>query len=177
MAYGWEGEKVRLAPLDKQRHLENVVRWLNDPETTERTLVGDFPLGRLAEEEWFDLRCKPSETDIVFAVETLAGEHIGLSGIHRIDFRHGVGHTGTLICSGKRRQGFGIDSIRVRSDYCFRVLNLRLLLSEVLDGNEASYRALTRAGYRDVGRIPQRYWKRGAYRDAILLAYPRDAGG
>jgi len=23
MAYGWEGDMVRLAPLDKERHLEN----------------------------------------------------------------------------------------------------------------------------------------------------------
>jgi hypothetical protein len=41
MAYGWEGEKVRLVPLDKERHAENRFAWLNDPEVTVWTLTGD----------------------------------------------------------------------------------------------------------------------------------------
>ena len=44
MAFGWEGSKVRLVPLDKARHLENAVLWLNDPKLTAWTLIGDFPL-------------------------------------------------------------------------------------------------------------------------------------
>ena len=34
----------------------------------------------------------------------------------------------------------------------------------------ASLRAVQKAGYREVGRIPGRYWKRGAYRESIQLA-------
>jgi RimJ/RimL family protein N-acetyltransferase len=32
---------------------------------------------------------------------------------------------------------------------------------------------LLRAGYREVGRIPRRYFKRGAYRDLLLFALER----
>jgi hypothetical protein len=34
MAYGWEGEAVRLVPLERGAHLENALRWFNDPEIT-----------------------------------------------------------------------------------------------------------------------------------------------
>jgi len=35
-------------------------------------------------------------------------------------------------------------------------------------------KAQQKCGYREIGRIPNRYWKRGAYRDAILFAIARE---
>ena len=42
MSYGWEGDKVRLVPLDKDRHLENALRWFNDPTITAWLETGDW---------------------------------------------------------------------------------------------------------------------------------------
>lgn len=178
MSSGWEGEKVRLVPLDKARHFENFLRWLSDPEVTARTLIGDFPIGRLAEEAWFD-RCTAADpmvaNDVAFAIETLDGTHIGSTGIHMIEWRHGAAKTGTLIgpaeCRGK---GYGTEVVRLRTRYAFDVLGLRLLLSEVFDDNVAMIRVLEKAGYRKVGVIPRRFWKRGAYRDSLTFAIYRD---
>jgi len=178
MTVGWAGAKVRLVPLDRARHLDNALTWLNDPEVTAWTLVGDWPLGRLAEEAFFDglLRQDPHAppADIVFAVEALGGEHIGFTGLHRIDWRNGVALTGTVI--GRRDlwgSGLGTDTVRVRSAYAFTVLGLRLLLSEVFADNRASLHMLARTGYREVGRIPGRYFKGGSFRDVVLLAFAR----
>jgi RimJ/RimL family protein N-acetyltransferase len=174
MAYGWEGERVRLVPLDKERHLANAVAWLNDPEVTAWTLVGDYPITRLWEEAYFDGAMKGDPSAITLAVEMLAGEHIGFTGFHKIDYRDGVATTGAIV--GRKElwgQGLGSEIVRVRTHYAFAVLGLRLLLSEALDGNEASIRMLRRNGYREVGRIPRRYFKRGAYRDALLFALER----
>lgn len=174
MIVGWCGEKVRLIPLDKPKHLPSLVIWLNDPAITAWMCRGDFPLTRLAEEEWFDAASKVDEKNVTFAIETLDAEFIGITGINNLDFRHGTGATGSLI--GRRDlwgQGFGTDSIRVRTRYAFDVLGLRLLLSEVMDGNAGSLRALEKAGYQRTGRTPARWWKRGAYRDAISMAYLR----
>jgi len=113
-------------------------------------------------------------TEVTFAVETLAGEHVGFTGLHRIDYRHGVAFTGSLI--GRTDlwgQGLGTDLARTRTRYAFEVLGLRMLLSEALAENEASVRMLKRCGYTEVGRIPRRYFKRGAYRDALLFAIER----
>jgi RimJ/RimL family protein N-acetyltransferase len=177
MAEGWEGEKVRLVPLDRGRHLENALRWLNDPEVTAWTLVGDLPVARLAEEEFFDrvMKSDPLQsTEVHFAVETLAGEHLGFSGVHRIDWRNGFATTGTVL--GRRDlwgQGYGSDAAKLRNRYAFEVLGLRLLISEVMAENVGSLRMLLKAGYREAGRIPGRYWKRGAFRDTVLLVAER----
>ncbi len=170
MAYGWEGEKVRLVPLDKAKHLENALAWINDPELTEWTLIGDWPMTRLAEEDFFDKAMRDTEKELHFAVETLAGEHIGFSGLHRIDWKNGVATTGTIL--GRRDlwgQGYGSDATRVRTRHAFERLGLRMLLSEVMADNAGSLRMLQKAGYREVGRIPRRLWKRGEFRDVVLL--------
>lgn len=175
MAYGWEGERVRLAPLDADRHLENYLVWLNDPEVTEWLLIGDFPLTRLIERDWFDRAERGSGDQLHFAIETLDGLHIGTSGLHDIDYRHGTCATGTIIGTKELwGKGLGTDATRVRARYAFEVLGLRRMMSSVLDGNERSLRMQQAAGYEVVGRIPGRYWKRGAYRDEILTCLTRE---
>lgn len=174
MIRGWEGELVRLVPLEKERHLENALVWMNDPETTLWTLMGDLPLTRLAEEQYFEQAGRQDDT-VSFAVETLAGEHIGFAGLHKLDWRHGVATSGTII--GRRDlwgRGYGSDAARVRTRYAFEVLGLRLLVSEVMADNAGSLRMLHKAGYREAGRLPRRYWKRGAYRDAVLMVAERE---
>jgi RimJ/RimL family protein N-acetyltransferase len=174
MAYGWEGELTRLVPLDKEKHLENALKWLNDPEVTEWLLIGDFPITRLAEEDYFDSAMRAGGSEVAFAIETLDGEHLGFSGMHGVDFRHGVAKTGTVLgAKEKWGKGFGTDAAKVRARYAFEVLGLRLLTSSILEGNERSMKMQLKAGYREVGRIPKRYWKRGAYRDEILTCLER----
>ena len=177
MIRGWEGEKVRLVPLDSGKHLDNAVLWLNDPQVTAWTLVGDWPLTRLAEKAYFERLELGGDREVGFALETLGGDHIGFAAIHDIDLRHGSGRTGMFVGLPQLwGQGYAGDAIRVRTRYAFEVLGLRLLLSEVIDGNTASLRMLQRAGYQEVGRIPRRYFKRGAYRDAVLFALERQEG-
>jgi [ribosomal protein S5]-alanine N-acetyltransferase len=177
-ACGWEGEKVRLVSLDKTAHFANCVRWLNDPAVTRWTLLGDLPLTRIAEEQFFERVCHPGPEphELVLAIETRGevAEHVGVTGLHAIEWRHGVAQTGLIIGRSQLwSRGLGGDAMRVRTRYAFEVLGLRLLLSQVFAENAASLRALAKVGYREVGRIPQRYWKRGAWRDLVLLALPR----
>lgn len=83
--------------------------------------------------------------------------------------------TGTFI--GEKSlwgQGYGTDAARVRIHYAFEVVGLRMLLSGTLQGNERSYKMLTNAGYKEYGRVPKQYWKRGAYRDYILMAISKE---
>jgi RimJ/RimL family protein N-acetyltransferase len=174
VSFGWQGAMTRLVPLDPRRHLENALRWLNDPEVTAWTLVGDWPLSRFAEEEFFRHAARPSAEEVFFAVEDLGGEHLGFTGLHRLDLRHGTATSGTVL--GRRDawgKGNGTDVARVRAHFAFEVIGLRQLHSEVFAENAASLRMLHKAGYREVGRLPGRYWKRGAWRDVVLMVLPR----
>ncbi|HSL16362.1 MAG TPA: GNAT family N-acetyltransferase [Methylomirabilota bacterium] len=170
MAYGWEGARVRLVPLDRARHLDNALSWFNDPEVTAWLETGDWPLTRGAEEEFFRAAERPDKGNVQFAVETLDGEHVGFSGLRSIDWQSRVAVSGSVI--GRTDlwgRGLGTDSARVRSRYAFEVLGLRLLIASVIADNSRSVGMLTAAGYREVGRVPGRYWKRGAWRDQAIL--------
>lgn len=177
MAFGWESKRIRLVPLDADRHFDNCYRWVNDPEISEWLLIGDFPLSRLAEKEWFESIQKQTGNprDIVLAIELLDGTHVGQSGIHGIDWRNGFATTGSFIGdTDYQNKGYGTEAAQLRAWYCFHVLGLRLLRSEYLDGNVRSKRMQEKTGYVEVGRIPQRFWKRGAYRDDVATVLSRE---
>ena len=175
MGYGWEGELVRLVPLDREKHLDNAQRWVNDPEITHNLLIGDFPMTKLAEAEWFDRMSQRGEKEVALAIELLSGEHIGFSGIHAINWKDSTAITGTLIgVQDQWGKGYGSDAARVRTRYAFEVLGLRYLISAVLEGNDRSLAMLKKAGYVECGRYPKRIWKRGRYVDEILLYMTRE---
>ncbi len=175
MIQGWKGELVRLVPLERDKHFENALNWINDPEVTAWTLGGDFPISRLAEEEWFSRASGSSRDEITFAIETLDGDHIGFSGLHKINWIHGEVETGSLI--GRKDlwgKGYGSDAAKVRSHYIFHVLGLRLARTAYMEGNEGSRRMQEKAGYVECGRWPKRFWKRGEHRDEVLMVLTLD---
>ncbi len=179
MPFGWEGEKIRLVPLEKERHFDNCIRWLNDPDVTAWLLTGDFPITRLAEQDFFDRCARPGDqaTDIVFAIERRddTEEHVGMCGLHNINHRHGVGVAGITI--GRPQlwsRGLGTDAFRTLVRYAFDVLGLQLILSEAFAENERSVRLHARCEFEAIGMTPRRYWKRGAYRDIINYCRLRD---
>lgn len=175
MGFGWQGNLVRLAPLDVDKHLDHAVQWLNDPEVSRWLLIGHKPITRLAERDWFERQSKSADRDIVFAIETLDGKHVGFSGLHGISWRHGTATTGTVI--GRREdqeKGYGRDAARTRARYAFEVLGLRMIYSGVYEGNERSLRMLKSAGYEECGRLPKKFWVRGAYVDEVLMVLMRE---
>lgn len=158
-----------------EKHLPNCIAWMNDPEVTQCLLMGDFPMTQMAERDWFERMSKDNSTDIVFAIETLEGEHIGQSGIHGINYRHGYATTGTILGrSDLWGQGFGTDAAMVRARYCFDVLGLRVLYSSILEDNPRSLAMQKKVGYEVYGTCPKKYWKRGKFRNEILTVLTKE---
>ena len=130
----------------------------------------------IAERDWFVKVSAHDRSDVYFAIETVEGKHIGMSGIHRIDWRNRFGTTGTIIGDVKEwGKGYGTEASMLRAYYAFEVLNLRMLLSGYLDGNEGSRIMNDRVGYVECGRVPQQLWKRGQYRDHVQTLLTREA--
>ena len=175
MAIGWPGEKVRLVPLEFERHFENCYRWINDADVSEWLALGDLPMSRLAEKEWFEKAQVATETQIHFAIETLDGRHVGNSGLFRISRAHGTAMSGSLIGEFEDRgKGLGTDATKVRAWYGFHVLGLRQLYSEYFGGNEPAKRMQEKVGYVEWGVRPAAFWKRGAYRDLVETVLTRE---
>ena len=164
---GLKGAKVRLVPPDKHAHLENSIRWLNDPEVTEYLLM-TTGVTRGMEEEWFD-RVQKRDTDFVWAILDDQDRHIGFTGIHRINWRLRLGGTSTVI--GEKdawRKGFGSDAMRVRTRFAFETMGLHRLESEARIDNIASQRALEKAGYRREGIARKKLFIGGQWYDTVV---------
>ncbi len=175
MTYGLEGKKVRLMPLDYDRHFENALRWINDLTNTEWIGTPDFPMSRMKEKEWFEARCMAERDEANWAIETLSGEHIGFSNLFRINFINGTAESGSLIGEASYRgKGYGSDAARVRAWYAFECLGLQTIYSSYFEENEISAKMQEAAGYEIWGRQPNAAWKRGAYRTVIHTFLTRD---
>jgi diamine N-acetyltransferase len=151
---------------------ETFVRWLADLEVT-RTLLRIFPPSIEGEHEWIE-RVGKSEQDLMWGLE-YEGRLVGTTGLHNIDWLNQHATTGTMI--GDRSawgKGIGGETMRLRTQYCFTQLPLRKLMSSYLDGNEASARAQSAAGYREIGRRRESYFRDGRWIDEVLTEVMRE---
>lgn len=160
--------------MDKEKHLETALRWVNDPNVTRHLAIGQRPMTRQDEEAWFDNVGK-SPTEVSFAIETLDGTHIGQSGIHRIHWVNRNAVSGSFIGDPDLRgQGYGTEAAILRSRYAFETMNLRQLFSEYLEGNNASRKMQEKVGYKQYGNRPETTFKDGRYLDVIETVLTRE---
>lgn len=165
---GLRGERIRLVPLDADRHLENYVRWFNDPEVT-RYLLRNLPLTRLDERAFFERPTSSPPSDVVWAIHDEDDRHIGGTGLHRIDWLHRSATSGIVIGEkGAWGRGYGAEVMRVRTRWAFEELGLRRIESSCFAENVASATCLERAGYTRIGVARSAYWRGGQWHDAIL---------
>lgn len=161
------GKITNLRPFEKA-DIPRLTRWVNDPEIRQYILK-TYPQTEKQEEEWFN-KLGSTDTDIVLAVETKDGTHIGSMGIHKIDWRNGVATTGALI--GEKEywnRGFGTDAKMQVLDYLFNTLAIRKVCSDVIEYNERSLQYSLHCGYAIEGRRKKHIFKHGKYQDVINL--------
>jgi RimJ/RimL family protein N-acetyltransferase len=165
------GKIARLRP-PRPDDLDTMIRWFEDMEVT-RFLELRHPPSLGFETEWLDKMGRdPNE---VYWVVEHEGRAVGGTGIHAIDWKHGIGITGTAI--GDRAawgKGLGGELMRLRAEYAFTQLPLRKLRSMYVEGNEASARAQAACGYRQVGRYRAERFVDGRWVDIILTELMRE---
>src|SRR5947207_11963118 len=149
-----------------------MITWFDDLEVT-RFLKIQNPPSLDSEKEWLDRMARDADA-VFWAVEHM-GRMVGGTSIVKIDWKHGIGTTGTAI--GDKTvwgKGLGRELMQLRADYAFTQLPLRKLRSMYIDGNEASARAQAACGYSQVGRYKAERFVDGAWRDLILTELMRD---
>lgn len=165
-----EGKNVILRPLEKETDLLKAVRWMNNDEV--RYFIARYlPVSRDEEGDWFD-GLKNREKDIVLAIEMKkTREFIGVIGIHRIDFHNRTATTGTVI--GEKKfwgKGYGTEAKMLLLRYAFEELNLHKICSGAIEYNKRSLAYSKKCGYRVEGVLKKQFFKKGKYRDEVLLA-------
>jgi RimJ/RimL family protein N-acetyltransferase len=165
---GLPGERVRLVPSEPGQHLENALRWFNDPETTARLAVFNG-LTRQQAEEFFKKVGSPRDKDLHWAI--LAGDlgHIGFIALHQIDGAMRSAAGGLII--GERAawgKGFATDAVRVRTKFAFEQLGLHRIDGHTF--NPAMRKVYEKAGYKLEGVARERLWRDGRWHDTYLYS-------
>jgi ribosomal-protein-alanine N-acetyltransferase len=164
------GSQFRLRP-PRTEDAEAMISWLEDMEVTAR--LGRRFVPSLEWERGWLQRTAEEPDSIVWAIEH-EGRSVGTTGIHAIDWANQHGRTGTLI--GDRSlwgRGIARELMQLRAGFAFTQLPLRKLKSAYLEGNEASARAQRAAGYREVGRLREEFFRDGRWLDHILTELQR----
>jgi RimJ/RimL family protein N-acetyltransferase len=165
---GLRGERVRLVPSEPSEHLENALRWMNDPDVTARL---DHILGvtRRQEEAFFERITTQRENGLHWAILTEDLGHVGFIGLHQIDWRRRTAVGGIVL--GERRawgRGIATDAVRVRSRFAFEQLGLHRVEGHTI--NPAMRRVYEKCGYQQEGVARQKVWRDGRWHDAFLYA-------
>jgi [ribosomal protein S5]-alanine N-acetyltransferase len=165
---GLRGERVRLVPLDRTLHLENALRWMNDPEIT-ASLDLNLGVTRRQEEAFFDRMEGPNDNDFVWAVLDDQEQHVGFIALHAIHWRHRSA-TGGLVLGERSAWGRGLatDAVRVRTRFAFDQVGLHRVEGHTI--NPAMARVYEKAGYRHEGTLREKVWRDGRWHDAEVYS-------
>jgi RimJ/RimL family protein N-acetyltransferase len=165
---GLRGERVRLVPAEPSAHMENALRWMNDPDVT-TTLDVNAGVTRRQEEAFFDRIASQRENELHWAIETEDLGHVGFIALQQINWRARSALGGLVL--GDRRawgRGFATDAVRVRTRFAFEQLGLHRVEGHTI--NPAMRRVYEKCGYRHEGVARQKLWRDGRWHDADLYA-------
>jgi RimJ/RimL family protein N-acetyltransferase len=169
---GLRGDRVRLVPPDRRLHLDNALRWLNDPEVT-ATLEFNHGVSRGEEEAFFDRIESAREPDLVWAVLDEARRHIGFTGLHGLHWRRRCA-TGGLVLGERDAwgKGYATDTVRTRTRFAFGQLGLHRVEGHTF--NPSMRRVYERCGYTLEGVQRRKFWRDGRWHDVALYAILED---
>jgi len=153
--------------------LDSISQWVNDPEIT-NTLSDVFlyPHSRNESETYLNviMEGKSSTKSFVIA-EKDSLEYIGQIDLFNLDWKNRFAVMAIVI--GKKEylgKGYGSEAIRVLQKFAFEELNLNRIELDVYDYNARAYKCYLKCGYKEEGRMRQKLFKNGRYRDVIRMA-------
>jgi len=113
------------------------------------------------------------ENTIFFIIEKKDGTKIGHIG----GWTRGRGRTmeiGFALLPNERRKGFGTEAIQMMIDHLFMTRDIARIQTSTDTKNEASQKALEKAGFTKEGMMRKSWYMRGEYRDHYLYSVLRE---
>ena len=165
------GQKVRLRPIERD-DLPRFVKWFGDPDVR-RHLALSLPFSLAQEERWFEglLGRLERQEEVLLAIETADGVHIGNVGLHAIDWQNRSTELGIAI--GEKAywdQGYGTDAVRTLLGLAFRTMNLHRVFLRVDAENTRGIRCYEKAGFQRDGILRDVVFKEGGYKDQYIMS-------
>ena len=168
----FEGKLVNLRPLETG-DLERMFTWINDQETIQY-LAARYPISRTEEERWLTSRPAADFANMVLAIETKDGVHIGNCGLHEGQPENRKASLGIVIGDKDYwSNGYGSDAIVTLLRFGFYEMNLNRVWLHVYEFNERARACYKKCGFVEEGRLRQNAYQEGRYIDTITMGILR----
>ncbi|RTQ52237.1 N-acetyltransferase [Hymenobacter gummosus] len=183
LRHAYESENLLLRPLQPTDLDEHFLSWFQDED-----LMRFYTNSRqqhTRESLWQNIsQGAAAGTSHTFAiVERAVGQCIGTIKLGPINHDHRISDLVVLI--GDRRfhgRGLAVEAIRLGNALAFEEFDIRKLFGGMFETNQSSYKAYTRAGWVEEGRLKGHYLVDGQPVDRLLVAcfnpryFPEGAG-
>jgi ribosomal-protein-alanine N-acetyltransferase len=170
-----ESDRLYFRALTASDAEGNYLSWMNDSEVTQYLESRFQP--HSAESLKAFIHANSDSSDLVFCAIVLKHDHrhignIKLGPIERVHQRADVGLIiGEKECWGK---GYGTEAYKLMVEHAFLNLNLHKVTAGAYVANEASVKALQRAGFTEEGRRRAHCFLDGQYTDVLLFGVLKD---
>lgn len=165
-----EGQRIRLRAFEAG-DLDAEHAFVNDYDTLLDMMGGiPFPSSISDEQQWLGQQTSYTRGEYQFAIEDGEGYLVGRCGVTRLDWKNRVAELAIMIGAPYRRRGYGQEAMELLCDFCFQEMNLHKLKVSVLAVNEAAVRCYERCGFVREGVLREEIFRRGEYRDVVMLA-------
>jgi len=176
----FEGERIRLAPIEPEKDAETISKWTHDPDYLRltspdpaRPIAPSVMKKKLEEQE---KEIEKEKNQFHFAIRAKSDDRlIGLVSLAWIQWTHGVG-TLRLSIGGlaDRGKGCGSEAMKLILRYAFDELNLHRIGANTFEYNTGALRFLERHGFVVEVRRRQALNRDGRRWDAIVLGLLRE---
>lgn len=160
--------RVTLRPIvldDAPRY----VRWLSDTEVNQFTTMTSITLSE--EKKWIRSLAK-NKDQVVLAIDTSEGIHIGSIGFHEIRRKNKNATLGILIGDKNYwNKGYGMEAMKLILDYGFQKLDLHRIELYVFSFNKRAIHVYEKLGFRHEGQKREFVFHNGKWHDEVLMGF------
>jgi RimJ/RimL family protein N-acetyltransferase len=162
----FEGNLVRLRAVEEE-DIPGIGAMFNDPEV-QRTLAVNWLEPVSGTRHWWEsTRADPGT--VPFAIETLAGELIGVCSLEDVNPAARTAALGIWIAAPYWDKGYGTDAVRTLCRFGFQEMNLQRVGLSVFDVNPRGVRAYEKVGFKEEGRARRAHFIDGRHVDVIRM--------
>jgi RimJ/RimL family protein N-acetyltransferase len=165
-----DGRKVVLR-TPKWEDLDDLLEMINSLVDEKADIIRAEKVTREQEIDWLSLVLRRLEKDEVFyLVAQIDGRVVACSEVCRGSgsYDRHVGMLGIAVRNGFRDVGLGTETMQTLIDQS-RTIELKVLTLSVFDTNKRAIHVYEKVGFKQTGKIPQKFFKGGKYVDEIIM--------
>ncbi len=170
----WVGKRLYFRTLERSDLSKNYFQWFNDQKVTRYMYNGIFPNSMKRMRDFY--KEVKEQKHIVFAIiNKRADQHIGNVGIHRINWKDGIGEYGIIIGEKQyHNRGYGTEATRMILDYIFKRVGLRRVWLGVHAEHQKAIAIYKKIGFKIEGRLRKEILTDGRWHDRLVMGIFKD---